>query len=91
MPYDSVNSDMRSLDQAIHQSCSGLHRKSTHPQALLFAPDLTSLAARTWKKIGINGTPAFVVNGYYSSGAQTEAAFRKLVELPLKGALRVLR
>jgi len=40
-------------------------------------------------KLGINGTPAFVINGYYLSGAQPEAAFRKLIELSLKGGPRV--
>jgi len=33
----------------------------------------------------INGTPAFVINGYYLSGAQEEAAFKKLIDLALKG------
>jgi protein-disulfide isomerase len=33
----------------------------------------------------INGTPAFVINGYYLSGAQPEAAFRRLIDLALKG------
>jgi protein-disulfide isomerase len=33
---------------------------------------------------GINGTPAFVINDYYLSGAQPVAAFRKLVKLALK-------
>ncbi|HEY4103172.1 MAG TPA: thioredoxin domain-containing protein [Polyangiaceae bacterium] len=36
-------------------------------------------------KAGINGTPAFVINGYYLSGAQPEAAFKKLIDLALKG------
>ncbi|HET7538279.1 MAG TPA: thioredoxin domain-containing protein [Polyangiaceae bacterium] len=34
----------------------------------------------------INGTPAFVINGYYLSGAQPENAFRKLIERALKEA-----
>jgi len=37
-------------------------------------------------KAGINGTPAFVINGYYVSGAQPEAAFKKVIDLSLKGA-----
>ncbi|HYP89270.1 MAG TPA: thioredoxin domain-containing protein, partial [Polyangiaceae bacterium] len=35
---------------------------------------------------GINGTPAFVINDYYLSGAQPIAAFRKLVKLALKSS-----
>jgi protein-disulfide isomerase len=37
-------------------------------------------------KAGINGTPAFVINGYYVSGAQPESAFRKLINRALKEA-----
>jgi protein-disulfide isomerase len=33
---------------------------------------------------GIDGTPAFVVNDYYLSGAQPAEAFRKLINLALK-------
>jgi protein-disulfide isomerase len=33
----------------------------------------------------INGTPAFVINGYYLAGAQPEAAFSKIIDLALKG------
>ena len=36
-------------------------------------------------KAGIYGTPAFVINGYYLSGAQPVAAFKKLIDLALKG------
>lgn len=32
---------------------------------------------------GINGTPAFLINDYYLSGAQPSAAFRKLIKLAL--------
>jgi protein-disulfide isomerase len=32
---------------------------------------------------GINGTPAFVINGYYLSGAQPTAAFRTLIDKAL--------
>ncbi|HYJ11851.1 MAG TPA: thioredoxin domain-containing protein [Polyangiaceae bacterium] len=35
---------------------------------------------------GINGTPAFVINGYYLSGAQPAAAFKKLIGRALKEA-----
>jgi len=42
-------------------------------------------------KIGINGTPAFVINGYYLSGAQPEAAFGRLIELSLKGGPSLAR
>jgi protein-disulfide isomerase len=34
---------------------------------------------------GINGTPAFVINGYYLAGAQAPAAFKKLVRKALAG------
>jgi len=37
-------------------------------------------------KAGINGTPAFVINGYYISGAQPESAFKKLINRALKEA-----
>ncbi len=43
------------------------------------------LDAALANKVGINGTPAFVINGYYVSGAQPEAAFRKVIDLALKG------
>lgn len=33
---------------------------------------------------GINGTPAFLINRYYLSGAQPAPAFRKLIKLALK-------
>jgi len=35
---------------------------------------------------GINGTPAFVINGYYLSGAQPTAAFKKIINRALKDA-----
>jgi protein-disulfide isomerase len=35
---------------------------------------------------GIDGTPAFVINGYYLSGAQPASAFRKLIKKALKGS-----
>jgi hypothetical protein len=41
MPCDSGNNDTHSHDQARHLFGSGLRRKSTHPQSLLIAPDLT--------------------------------------------------
>ncbi|HEY2409365.1 MAG TPA: thioredoxin domain-containing protein [Polyangiaceae bacterium] len=37
-------------------------------------------------KAGINGTPAFVINGYYLSGAQPTAAFKKLIQRAMKDA-----
>ncbi len=37
-------------------------------------------------KAGISGTPAFVINGYYLSGAQPLPAFKKLIERALKEA-----
>jgi len=36
------------------------------------------------QKAGINGTPAFVINGYFVSGAQPAAAFVKLINKALK-------
>ena len=42
--------------------------------------------AEAGNKAGINGTPAFVINGYYVSGAQPEAAFKKLINRALKEA-----
>ncbi len=35
---------------------------------------------------GVNGTPAFVINGYFLSGAQPAAAFKKLINKALKEA-----
>jgi protein-disulfide isomerase len=37
-------------------------------------------------KAGISGTPAFVINGYYLSGAQPFPSFKKLIDLALKEA-----
>lgn len=37
-------------------------------------------------KAGISGTPAFVINGYYVSGAQPFPAFKKLIDRALKEA-----
>jgi protein-disulfide isomerase len=37
-------------------------------------------------KSGIGGTPAFVINGYFLSGAQPAAAFKKLINRALKDA-----
>ncbi len=42
--------------------------------------------AELGNKAGINGTPAFVINGYYVSGAQPEATFKKLINRALKEA-----
>jgi protein-disulfide isomerase len=36
-------------------------------------------------KAGINGTPAFIINGYYLSGAQPFEAFDKLIKLAKAG------
>ncbi len=36
------------------------------------------------KKVGINGTPGFVVNGYFISGAQQYGAFKKAIKLAQK-------
>jgi protein-disulfide isomerase len=36
------------------------------------------------KDAGINGTPAFVINGYFISGAQPFPAFKKLINRALK-------
>ncbi len=37
-------------------------------------------------KAGISGTPAFVINGYYLSGAQPFPSFKKLIDRALKEA-----
>jgi protein-disulfide isomerase len=42
--------------------------------------------AEVGNKAGIGGTPAFVINGYFLSGAQPAAAFKKLVNRALKDA-----
>ena len=39
---------------------------------------------QTGEKAGISGTPAFVINGYYLSGAQPTTAFKKLIARALK-------
>jgi protein-disulfide isomerase len=40
--------------------------------------------AKIGNEAGINGTPAFVINGYYLSGAQPAAAFKKIINKALK-------
>ena len=40
--------------------------------------------AKIGNDAGINGTPAFVINGYYLSGAQPAAAFKKIINKALK-------
>ena len=40
--------------------------------------------AKAGNDAGINGTPAFVINGYYLSGAQPAAAFKKIINKALK-------
>jgi protein-disulfide isomerase len=42
--------------------------------------------AKIGNDAGINGTPAFVINGYFLSGAQPAAAFKKLINRALKDA-----
>lgn len=37
-------------------------------------------------KVGISGTPAFVINGYFISGAQPFSKFKKVINLALKEA-----
>lgn len=37
-------------------------------------------------KAGISGTPAFVINGYFISGAQPFSKFKKIIDLALKEA-----
>ena len=36
--------------------------------------------------IGVNGTPSFLINDYYLSGAQPAAAFRRLIKRALADA-----
>lgn len=42
--------------------------------------------AKIAEQAGINGTPGFVINGYYLSGAQPTQAFKKLINRALKEA-----
>jgi protein-disulfide isomerase len=35
---------------------------------------------------GVNGTPGFVINGYFLSGAQPAPAFKKIINRALKEA-----
>jgi protein-disulfide isomerase len=42
--------------------------------------------AKVGNDAGINGTPGFVINGYYLSGAQPAPAFKKLINKALKEA-----
>ena len=42
--------------------------------------------AKMGNDIGISGTPAFVINGYFLSGAQPYPKFRKLIERALAEA-----
>jgi protein-disulfide isomerase len=42
--------------------------------------------AKIGNDAGINGTPGFVINGYYLSGAQPATAFKKLINRALKEA-----
>jgi predicted DsbA family dithiol-disulfide isomerase len=36
------------------------------------------------KQAGINGTPSFVINGYFVNGAQDASAFKKVISLAMK-------
>ena len=82
---DSTRTDRATLEQFASELGVNMNEFQTaldsHKHQAKVEAD-TALA----NKIGINGTPAFVINGYYLSGAQPEAAFRKLIELSLKGA-----
>jgi protein-disulfide isomerase len=42
--------------------------------------------AEVGNKAGISGTPAFVINGYYISGAQPASTFKKLIQRAMKEA-----
>ncbi len=46
--------------------------------------DKVEADAKIASQAGINGTPAFVINGYYLSGAQPLPAFKKLINKALK-------
>ncbi len=46
--------------------------------------DVINADAKEAQGAQINGTPAFVINGYYVSGAQPLAAFKKVVDYALK-------
>jgi len=38
------------------------------------------------KSVGVSGTPAFTINGYFVSGAQPYPAFSKVIKLALRGS-----
>lgn len=47
--------------------------------------DFVEQDAAVGNKAGIGGTPGFVINGYFVSGAQPFQAFDKIIKLALKG------
>jgi len=47
--------------------------------------DFIDQDANVGNKAGVGGTPAFVVNGYFVSGAQPFQAFDKVIKMALKG------
>jgi protein-disulfide isomerase len=46
--------------------------------------DKTDADAQVAQKAGISGTPAFVINGYYISGAQPTSVFKKAIARAMK-------
>jgi protein-disulfide isomerase len=81
---DSVRTERANLERlarevGVNMAAFGLALDSSKHQAKIDADGEIA------KRAGINGTPAFVINGYYLSGAQPEAVFKKLINLALKG------
>jgi protein-disulfide isomerase len=89
MVYGAAQPDGQGIDQAdlvkMAQSMGGIDMTK-------FNADLASHKYKAkidadedeGKKAGINGTPAFVINGYFVNGAQPFSAFKKAIEQALK-------
>lgn len=65
-----VGLDVAAFDRALDQ---GTHAKTIESDT------------KAAEKAGIRGTPAFVINGYFLSGAQPYSGFKKLIERALAG------
>jgi len=88
--HDKLFADQRSLDRATlvaHARKLGLNVKrftaaldsGAHEKRIDADVDIA-------KQAGILGTPAFTINGYFLSGAQPYAKFKKLIDRALKEA-----
>ena len=65
----AIGLNMRAFDRALD---SGLHKKAIEKDI-----DISEDA-------GIRGTPGFVINGYFVSGAQPLDKFKKVIDRALK-------